>query len=473
MNKKILRRLGLPVLLFLLLFPSCGQEGAEETAALPSVPAETVETAEITETTKGEETGMQSVKIRRAHTLTFDEGTYAESFNRLTMTYTSAEPLRCTVFYSEDGAECSDDFFLEAGENRTFSGLTGNYLAGKKGIDLVSMTLSTCTGKETEFTLHDLTAEDYPIYSSDTYYLENERFKVGIRLMWGGGICYISDVKNPVAGLTNLINQADTGRLIQQSYYGTGPNGKYTPGNFNNSDWRYNPVQGGDKYQNHSRIIDVVVKDSSVYIKSQPQDWSLDGQITPSYMENTYTVTEDCIRVDNRFVDFSGWTHPSVHQELPAFYTVSYLDCFTWYDGSKPWTDDTLSFRDDLEFWGDPKYAADCRFPIRKSNTETWCAWTNPSDDYGIGLYVPNIDMFYAGKHAYNGSKNPDSGACNYVAPLNQLKLVSYHPIEYSYLITVGSVEDIRAVFTEKRDFADNHTLRTNYTSMRIADKAP
>ena len=463
MNRHILRRIVLPVLLSVLTLPSCGNRDSE----LPDIPHVQ------NEIMKGEQTEMQTIDIHRTHTIDFAEGTYAEAFNRFTMTYTSDEPLRCSIAYTEEGEARSDEFFLEAGKNVTFSCLTENYLSGQKGIDLTSLTINTCRGTDTRFVLCELTTEDYPVYSKDTYYLENDRFRVGIRLMWGGGICYISDERNPVSGLKNLVNQADTGRLIQQSYYGTGPNAEYTPGTFNNSDWRYNPVQGGDKYQNHSRIIDIVVDETSVYIKSQPQDWSLDGRITPSYMENTYTVAADHIRVDNRFVDFSGWTHPSAHQELPAFYTVSYLDCFTWYDGTEPWTGDSLSFRDDLNFWGDPQYAADCRFPLRESNTESWCAWTNPSDDYGIGLYVPNTDGYFAGKHAYNASKDPMSGACNYVAPINQIRMVSFQPIEYSYLMTTGSVDEIRAVFAGHRDFADNETLHINHTSLRIPDDTP
>ena len=451
------------LLLTVLVFTSCT---ADE---LPPIPQETIHSTELIQ----EEPDMQSIAVPSGSTYTFAEGTFAESFNRFTMTYTSTGPFRCSISYTEEGENHSDEFFLEAGENRIFSGLIGHYLTGKKGKDLAALTLDSCTGSEAQFLLHDFTTEEYPVFSGDTYYIENDRFKVGIRLLWGGGICYISDGRNPVSGMTNLVNQADTGRLIQQSYYGTGPNGEYTPGNFNNSDWRYNPVQGGDKYQNHSRIIDIVAGKMSVYVKSQPQDWSLDGQITPSYMENTYTLYDDHIRVDNRFVDFSGWEHPSVHQELPAFYTVSCLDRFTWYDGTEPWTNDTLSFRDDLHFWGDPQYAADSRFFLRESNTETWSAWTTPEKDYGIGLYVPNIDMFYAGKHAYNGSKDPYDGACNYVAPLNQMQMVSYQPIEYSYIMTTGSVEEIRAVFTEHRDFADNLSLHRNYTSLRIPDDTP
>ncbi|MBO5256938.1 MAG: hypothetical protein J6C42_05495 [Clostridia bacterium] len=437
------------------------------------VPQNPQESIQLTQSTQEEEPRMQSVTIQSGHTHTFDEGAFAQSFNRFTMTYTADEPFRCRISYIEDGEERSDDFFLEAGENRTFSGLIGHFLAGKKGNDLTSLTLDSCTDSDAQFLLFDFTTEECSVFSGNTYYIENDRFKVGIRLLWGGGICYISDVQNPIPGLTNLVNQADTGRLIQQSYYGTGPNGEYTPGTFNNSNWRYNPVQGGDKYQNHSRIIDIVTTETSVYVKSQPQDWSLDGQITPSYMENTYTLYDDHIRVDNRFVDFSGWEHPHAHQELPAFYTVSYLDRFTWYDGAKPWTGDTLSFRDDLNFWGDSRYAEDCRFVLRESNTETWCSWTKPDVDYGIGLYVPNADTYFAGKHAYNGSMDPYNGACNYVAPVNQMQMVSYQPIEYSYLMTTGSVEDIRATFAKHRDFSDNAALRELSVSLRIPDDTP
>ncbi|MBR5006136.1 MAG: hypothetical protein IKY07_03480, partial [Clostridia bacterium] len=197
---------------------------------------------------------------------------------------------------------------------------------------------------------------------------------------------------------------------------------------------------------------------------------SLNGQITPSYMENTYTLTDTYIRVDNRFVDFSGWEHRYAHQELPAFYTVSYLDKFTWYNGSDGWTGAPLTSRDNLNFWGDPNYADDCRFYVKKGNTETWCSWTSSKDDFGIGLFVPNVDMLYAGRFSYNGSKSATDGATNYVAPLVTYKMTSFDPIEYSYLITTGSVNEIRNVFTANKDFATNESLHKHYQSMRVAE---
>ncbi len=400
--------------------------------------------------------------------ITFEEGAFDTRFNRMSITYSSSKPLHIYVRYMQNNAEKTDDFYLEAADNGTFSGLISSYLNSSKAKNIKSITVNTCSKKKAAFSLKNVTTEQIQVYNSQTHYIENSRFKVGVQLSWGGGISYIEDKTSNISGLTNLINRADTGRLVQQSYYGTGGNAEYTPGEFNGSTWRYNPVQGGDKYGNQSRLIDVQVSENSVYVKAQPQDWSLNGKITPSYMENTYTVNNDTIRVDNRFVDFSGWSHPYTHQELPAFYTVSYLNRFSWYNGTASWTDAPLSYRDDLQFWGDSRYVDDCRFFVKNGNTETWCSWTSANDGFGVGLYVPNVDLLYAGKFSYNGSKDPANGATNYVAPINTIKMVSYTPIEYSYLITTGTVPQIRATFKANKDFATNESLHKNYISMRV-----
>ncbi len=417
---------------------------------------------------KSEKNGVFTLKGELV--LTLENGSFPAEFNRMSFTYSSGRALQIFVKYTASGADKTDDFYLEAGKNVTFNGLISTYLKNVKAKYIKQITVKTCDGKETDFSLSKIETELIKVYNSKTYYIENSRFKVGIQLSWGGGVNYIEDKTSNISGLTNLINRADTGRLVQQSYYGTAGNNEYTPGNYNGSRWTYNPVQGGDQYGNASRLIDVLVGDDYVYIKAQPQDWSLNNKISRSYMENRYTVGADTIRVDNRFVDFSGWEHRYSHQELPAFYTVSYLSRFTWYNGTDSWTDDTLSYRDDLQFWGDARYAESCRFYVKEENTETWCSWTSPQTGFGIGIFVPNVDMLYAGKFSYNGSKDPANGATNYVAPLNMLKMVSFDPIEYSYLITTGTVEQIRAAFKANKDFADNASLHKNYISMRTAD---
>ena len=389
------------------------------------------------------------------------------TINRFTLDYESTVALKLYVTYTENGSDKEEYYFLESGR-RTFSGLTVNFLDGKNASKLKYVRVEALEEGDAEFVLYNVSVERISV-PNRVIYLESSRYKLGIDLQWGGAISYMSDKECNISGVDNLINYYDTGRLVQQSYYGTGAiEGVFEWGSFNGSDrWPYNPVQGGDKGLKSSRLIDIQIEDGRVYIKAQPMDWGKVGYITPSYMENTYVVEDEFVRVDNRFVDFSGWEHPMNNQEIPAFYTISYLDAFVWYDGAKPWTGDTLSKKDDLPFWGNAETSGQCSFRIKVPNTETWCAWVNESDNYGIGLYVPNVDYLKAGRYNYNGTKDPAGSPTNYVAPINQIQLVSFHPLEYSYIMACGSIDEIRATFTENKDFTANEGLHDNYTSIR------
>lgn len=407
------------------------------------------------------------VTFKKDLTVTFTHASMQEKFNRFTMTYQSSAPIKVYMTYQKGTLTMENDFYVEAGKG-DFSGLLKNFLGGNQADALVSFRVDTCENKNATFVLENVAIEVMEV-PNETLYISNDTYKLGVDLTWGGTINFVKDLNCPVGGVTNLVNKHDTGRLIQQSFYGTpGVAGVYQPSKYGEVQWPYNPVQGGDQYGNASRLIDLVIGENYVYIKSQPQDWSLDNALTPSYMENTYTLEKDYIRVDNRFVDFSGWEHPYTSQELPALYTISYLDTFVWYNGESAWTGDVLSSRNDLNFWGDPNYAADCRFPIREKNTETWCAWINSEKDYGLGLYVPNVDVFCAGRYEYNGTKKPTDDPTNYVAPVNTIKLVSFEALEYSYLLTTGTTQEIRDTFTANKDFSTNESLHKNYTSTRL-----
>lgn len=415
-------------------------------------------------------TGFKSVedgtfRFRDGFSAVFDEN--SGRFNRMIFDYSSTEPMEITVAYSENGSEKTAQYYAEAAENGVFSCLIRSYAEGGLAASLLSLTAKTCSKAAGCFVIRGVGTEEIPLINKVTYYLENARYKVGINLLWGGGINYVEDKTCKIKNLTNLVNKHDTGRLIQQSYYGTAGNDEYQPGEFMNARWVYNPVQGGDKHGNASRLIDLRISENSVYIKAQPLDWSGNNYATPSYMENTYTVTDDYVRVDNRFVDFSGWEHRYAAQELPALYTVSYLSRFTWYDGIKPWQGDELSYRDDLKFWGDAAYVNDCTFTVKSSNTETWCAWTNPEADFGLGIYVPNVDVFKAGRYGFNNTKKASDDPTNYVAPIDVIKMTSFVPIEYSYLLASGSIGQIRKTFTDNKDFADNASLHVNYIPNR------
>ena len=402
--------------------------------------------------------------FRDSLTYTLDSEAFAARFNRFTLYYTASAPMKLYVTYVERGKTVEDMFYLDAGEG-SFSGLNALFLTGYTARDLTALRVEPCRDEAATFTLAHLTTRDLD-KPAGTIYVENERFKLGVETNWGGAVSYLEDKACTISGVGNLVNRHDTGRLIQQSFYGVQENDEYKPGVSFDVKWRYNPVQGGDQYNNPSRLIDLVVTENSIYIKAQPQDWSLDNALTPSYMENTYTLYDDRVQVDNRFTDYSGWEHPFAGQELPAFYTISYLDEFVWYNGEDPWTGDTLTSKDNLPFWGDD--AGECTFILREKNTETWCAWINSIADYGLGVYAPAIDQLKAGRYNYDGSKSDEADSTGYVAPVNILRMVSFEAIEYSYLLTAGSTADIRETFTRYKDFTDNASIRKNYQSTRL-----
>lgn len=379
------------------------------------------------------------------------------TFQRYRLRYSSLLPGKGKLFYHvPDGVYC-EKFFLEAGKERCFFSYIDDFLKGAAASDIYRIEFEPVGEGDAGFALHEISTEAIPARAS---YLsaENDRFRICADLRWGGGLCAIEDRQN-AEGLGNLLNHYDAGRLIQQSYYGT-MRPPYRCASYNGALWSYNPVQGGDQHANRSKLVDYRLAGDSIYVKSQPMDWAQNNRRTPSYMENTYRLTEDCIQVDNRFLDFSGYTHRMSHQELPAFYVISYLGEFSFYDGTRPWTGDALTVKGNLNFWGDRRYSRECYFPVKEGNTETWCAWTARETGFGIGLYTPGTEILLAGRCAYSGTKDPEDEATNYVAPLCTLCLEAFRPLEYGYLITTGDIASIRSTFTKHRTFRDNTAFR-------------
>ena len=386
---------------------------------------------------------------------------FTDEFNRFTVKYSSSAPLKITVTYTQKEARTEDVFYLEAGE-KEFSAVTQKFLNKVNSSAIESIRVDTCENKSAEFVLYDLSTEVISVPQTQQY-IKGSRYTLGIDLKWGGAINHVEDTQCPIENVTNLCNKHDEGRLIQQSYYGVFYRAdEYVEGGYLGIEGvAYNPVQGGDVRGRESRIIDFIIEKDFIYIKAQPLDWPLDNSPTPSYMENKYVVTDDYIQVFNRFIDFSGWTHPALDQELPAVYTVNCLDTFVWYDGDKPWTGDALSTIDD---WSeiDPNTKKSSHYrAYTKGNTETWCALINAETQYGLGIYVPGVDKLLTMRYesGKKGSTSAKGDPCSYMCPINVIAITSYSAIEYSYIMAAGSTEEIRAVFTEHRDFDANESF--------------
>jgi len=471
MKRSFLTSTAAALLCLLLLISSCGttiapaDTSTEAPVSTAEATTEAVTTAEVTTaeitypidptgssgyTAKGDKYAAEGFKSYSNGEYTFDntliltfDTPVGTDFNKFRFVYTMSRYAHGIITYEIDGAEVKDKIYLEKGTDIEFSSFITEFLKGKTAAKIKSIEIIKKQTGDLRFALKTLVCEKAEVPSGEDVYIQNDRYKLGIKLCWGGGVSYIEDLQDGDDTLGNLLNRHDTGRLVQQSYYGTASK-PYNAVDYNGTKWNYNPVQGGDQYGNHSRLIDFYYSDDkqTLYVKCLPADWAQNNLPSLSYMENRYTLKADSIEVYNRYIDYSGYSAPERHQELPAFYTISNLSKFVYYGGSNGWTGGGLTTLPNESFWGGNSNA----YHNLKSK-ETWCAWISAEKDWGIGVYTPIATILLAGRYNYNGSKSPDADATNYVAPLIAKSMSSYTPYEYSYYITTGATQQIRNTF--------------------------
>ena len=248
-----------------------------------------------------------------SYTVRFDAAFGGQNYIKLE--YTSACGLDATMhFTGEGGKKYSERFFLSK-DDTEFRQILDYYHENNfdKTLEYIDF---KCVHQSGAFELKKVSAAVHPIdfskvnfYAPDyteenmQLYIQGKTVKLGVNLKLGGAIDYLSSVNQGVALYSdmgnvyvgqsakdkmyveddvNLINAHDTGRLVQQSFYGTKgdsldePQDDYECGLFDHDGnpatpdvaWPYNPVQGGDMYQNLSQLVDVQFTDTRIYILS-------------------------------------------------------------------------------------------------------------------------------------------------------------------------------------------------------------
>lgn len=377
-------------------------------------------------------------------------------FNRYELNYYSDSYVKGVITMDAD----TEEFFLEPSDNGHFASYIDSFLKGIKHYSVISIEF-TCLDKEYgNFELFSVTTIDSPVPSDPTQYYQNDEYKVGISLDYGGVVSYIEDLDDDVSaavytengkditrvdytsklpsGATatsdsvNLINTNDRGRYLQQSYYGT-DQPPYEMGSYNGIPWSYNPVQGGNistfdpgtgeviKGGEASKVIDYRITADQIYIKTRPLDWGKnsedypDSYITDSYMEAWYTFENGMIKTTCRFVDYSGYPSNTTTQEYPALYTIEPLNHFVynettdttaWDAASVAWQTDGMTNIEEPDFWGVlPEYNALLTqngmptVDVDVDCYENWAAFTASADtdSFGIGVYSAGITDFHYG----------------------------------------------------------------------------
>ncbi len=397
-------------------------------------------------------------------------GIKTDMFNYFGIRYTSDAYVKGVITYSGKGTEISEEFFLEPGENKEFFSFIDGYLEKTKMNRLYSLSFEALSKDVMDFTLSDVALFNREVLKNEIY-IENDEHKLGITLKWGGALSYLEDKNSSVEAVivdgktkvdsnasgrygakaksksVNLINANDTGRLVQQSYYGTGDFEGYTGGYYGENKWNYNPVQGGNQYNDAAKIVDVRINADSIYIKCRPLDWAKEKEcITPSYMEATYSLSDGLVKAECRFVDYSGYPAVTTTQECPAFYCIEPLNRFVYYSGDKPWSgDSTLSYENDLIFWPDAGYP-------NFNATENWSAFVGEfGDSFGIGLYVPNEASFLAGVFSRGNCTTADPATespTSYIAAVESYEFKSFNPTNYEFYLSTGTANEIRENFS-------------------------
>jgi hypothetical protein len=270
----------------------------------------------------------------------------------------------------------------------------------------------------------------------DELVADNGKLVVKFDLTRGGAISWIS-----LSGSErSLVNIADEGRYVQQSYYAGKSLDRKADGQAPNwSPWPWNPIQVGDAFRNRAKILDYKQTSDSLYVKCTPMQWDMNNKPAEAEMEQ-WTILEGNIlvirnrltihRTDNIYGDSIV-----CDQELPAVYPISALSNLVSYLGPLPFTNDTLSKPTVIHledgFWG------------RYENVpENWMAFVD-DNHFGMAVYNPQCTRFLAGMSGVPG-KEAAEGPTSYIAPVKKEILYKNSVYEYEYYIVIGTLEEMR-----------------------------
>jgi hypothetical protein len=284
-----------------------------------------------------------------------------------------------------------------------------------------------------------ISASRIPLLGQNEIGLKNNQLQIKLDLTRGGAICYISKRNSN----RNIINIADEGRYVQQSYYSgkkldrkaEGQSPRWSP-------WSWNPIQVGDAYRNRAKILDFKKKGTSIYVKCIPMLWDMNNMPAEAEMEQWLTLSGNIIAVRNKLTchrtDSIYGDDMMNNQELPAVYPISALKNLYSYFGDKPFTNAPLTNSETIflssGFWG--RY-------INDTVTENWMAYVDDKK-WGVGVYNPLCSNFLAGMHIEpNGEANSD--ATSYISPIKKMTLNKNSTFEYNYYLIIGELTEIRA----------------------------
>ena len=265
---------------------------------------------------------------------------------------------------------------------------------------------------------------------------DNGILTLKLDLTRGGAISYLSLTGSD----RSVVNIADEGRYIQQSYYAGKSLDRKAEGQAPRwSPWPWNPIQVGDAFRNRAKILEYKQDKASLYVRCIPMQWDMNNKPAEAEMEQWTTLNGNVLEVRNRLTcrrtDNVYGDSLLCSQELPAVYPISALKNLFTYQGTAPFSKATVQ---QLEvknlssgFWG-----------VYKDVTENWMAFTD-ENKWGMAVYNPMCTDFLAGLSGVVGKEASD-GSTSYIAPVKKAVLYKTSVYEYSYYILIGTLDEMR-----------------------------
>jgi hypothetical protein len=267
--------------------------------------------------------------------------------------------------------------------------------------------------------------------------LDNGILTLKLDLTRGGAISYLS-----LSGSQrSIVNIADEGRYIQQSYYAGKSLNRQAEGQSKSwSPWPWNPIQVGDYNRHRAKIISIKKTGNELYVKCIPMQWDMDNRPAEAEMEQWTTLQGSVLKVHNKLTchrtDEIYGDSILNDQELPAVYPISALKNLYTYLGTSPFTNAPADSPKVVNlasgFWG-----------IYPNVTEHWMAFLD-DNLWGMGIYNPNCTKFLAGMAGKNIDGEATDGSTSYIAPVKQAMLTKKCVYEYDYYVIIGTLTEIR-----------------------------
>jgi hypothetical protein len=268
-----------------------------------------------------------------------------------------------------------------------------------------------------------------PTRADDRLLLDNGTVTVGIDRAKGAAITWLSWTAYP----KNMVNSADPGRLIQQSYYaglrldrrGDGQSKAWSP-------WSWNPIQGGG-VSSWARVTAFKrLGDHTLYGETIPKLWDMPDEEATALMRQ-WTSFEpgmpDVVVVRCEFIaqrahgDRWGPARLSP-QEVPACYFTRNFSTVKSYLGEGQWRAES---QPPGPPWGKAR-------PPRQAMA------LFAANGQGVAVFSPAATQpWNFGPHAGGTTDNPAAGPCMHVAPIDRVNLGPRSTYHYRYWLVVGT----------------------------------